>query len=101
MSRTRVERNISFDDEKKKYYVNLDFGRDARGRQIKKTRTFARLSDARKALRLHPRCAAGAKPAECRPHFVRASCTGCWQASRQMHGKSRAAIHGRGCASPS
>ena len=53
MSRTRVERNISFDDEKKKYYVNLDFGRDARGRQIKKTRTFARLSDARRALRLH------------------------------------------------
>lgn len=53
MSRTRVERNISYDDEKKKYYVNLEFGRDARGRQIKKTRTFARLSDARKALRLH------------------------------------------------
>ncbi len=53
MSRTRVERNISYDDEKKKYYVNLDFGRDARGRQIKKTRTFARLTDARKALRLH------------------------------------------------
>ena len=53
MSRTRVERNISFDDEKKKYYVNLDFGRDARGRQIKKTRTFARLTDARRALRLH------------------------------------------------
>ena len=29
MSRTRVERNISYDEEKKKYYVNLDFGRDA------------------------------------------------------------------------
>ena len=53
MSRTRVERNISYDDEKKKCYVNLDFGRDARGRQIKKNRTFARLTDARKALRLH------------------------------------------------
>ena len=53
MSRTRVERNISYDEEKKKYYVNLDFGRDARGHQIKKTRTFARLTDARKALRLH------------------------------------------------
>lgn len=53
MSRTRVERNISYDEEKKKYYVNLDFGRDAHGHQIKKTRTFARLTDARKALRLH------------------------------------------------
>ena len=53
MSRTRVERNISYDEEKKKYYVNLDLGRDAHGHQIKKTRTLARLIDARKALHLH------------------------------------------------
>lgn len=53
MARKRVERNIYFDDEKKKYYVNLDFGKDETGKQIKKYKTFAKITDARKALRLH------------------------------------------------
>lgn len=53
MSRIKVERNIAYDEEKKKYYVNLDFGLDRNGRQLKKTRTFSRLSDARRALRAH------------------------------------------------
>lgn len=53
MSRSKVEHNISYDEEKKKYYVNLDFGLDEHGRQQKKSRTFERLTDARKALRAH------------------------------------------------
>lgn len=53
MPRTRVERNISFDEEKKKYYINLDFGLDEHGSQIKKSKTFSRLTEARKALRAH------------------------------------------------
>lgn len=54
MARKKVERNISYDNERKKYYVNLDFGIDPEtGKQIKKTQTFEKLSQARAALRKH------------------------------------------------
>lgn len=54
MARKKVERNISYDDIRKKYYVNLDFGLDPEtGKQVKKTQTFDKLSAARSALRKH------------------------------------------------
>lgn len=54
MSRKKVERNISYDDVRKKYYVNLDFGIDPEsGKQVKKTQTFDKLTAARSALRKH------------------------------------------------
>ena len=53
MARKRVERNISYDDVRKKFYVNLDFGFGANGKQIKKTQTFSTITEARKALRAH------------------------------------------------
>lgn len=54
MARTKVERNISYDNERKKYYVNLEFGRDPEtGKQIKKTKTFSKITEARAALRKH------------------------------------------------
>lgn len=54
MSRKKVERNISYDDIRKKYYVNLDFGIDPEtGKQVKKTQTFDKLTAARSALRKH------------------------------------------------
>ena len=51
MARTRVQKNIYFDDVKRKYYVNMNFGYDENGKQIKKTKTFSSISDARKALK--------------------------------------------------
>jgi excisionase family DNA binding protein len=54
MSRQKVERNISYDDVRKKYYVNLDFGRDPdTGQRIKTIKTFDKLTEARSALRKH------------------------------------------------
>ena len=54
MARKRVERNISYDSERKKYYVRLDFGIDPKtGTQIRRTQTFDKLSKARAALRKH------------------------------------------------
>jgi len=53
MARKKVERNISYDDERKKYYVNLDFGIDENGKQIKKTKTFNKLTEARNELKEH------------------------------------------------
>jgi len=54
MARKKVERNISYDNLRKKYYVNLDFGIDPEtGRQAKQTKTFAKLTEARAALRHH------------------------------------------------
>ena len=54
IARTKVERNISYDNERKKYYVNLEFGRDPEtGKQIKKTKTFRKITEARAALRKH------------------------------------------------
>ena len=41
MARKKIERNISYDDIRKKYYVNLEYGTDPEtGKQVKKTRTF-------------------------------------------------------------
>ena len=53
MARKKVEKNISYDDEKKTYYVNLDYGKDETGKRIKKNKTFAKISEARKALKDH------------------------------------------------
>lgn len=53
MSRKAVEKNIAYDDIKKKYYVNFDFGINEDGKQIKKTKTFEKISEARKALKEH------------------------------------------------
>ena len=54
MARKKFERNISYDDARKKFYVNLDFGIDPEtGRQVKKSRTFDKLAQARAALRKH------------------------------------------------
>lgn len=54
MARKRVERNIYYDDARKKYYVNFDFGLDPEtGKQTKKMKTFDKITEARAALRKH------------------------------------------------
>lgn len=54
MSRKKIERNISYDDERKVYYVNLDFGSNPEtGKQVKQTKTAAKLTEARAILRRH------------------------------------------------
>lgn len=53
MSRKVKEKNIAYDDIRKKYYVNFDFGVDEEGKQIKKSRTFSKISEARIALKEH------------------------------------------------
>lgn len=54
MSRKSVERNIAYDDVRKKYYITLEYGKDPlTGKQIKKTKTFSKLKQARAALRKH------------------------------------------------
>ena len=52
MARKVVEKNIAYDDQKKKYYVNLDYGKDENGIRNKKTETFLTLSEAKKRLKL-------------------------------------------------
>lgn len=49
MARKTVEKNISYDDVRKKYYVNLDYG-VVDGKRIKKTEVFQRKSDAKRRL---------------------------------------------------
>lgn len=51
MARKTVERNISYDEERKLYYVHLDLGRDENGKRVKQYRTFSSLNQARTALR--------------------------------------------------
>ena len=54
MGRKKIERNISYDDQRQRYYVNLEFGQDPdTGKQIRKTKTFRKLTEARAALRQH------------------------------------------------
>lgn len=52
--RKKVDKNISYDDEKKIYYVSFSYGKNPdTGRYEKQYRTFDKLSDARKARDLH------------------------------------------------
>ena len=51
MARTRVEKNIAYDDEKDLYYVTFDYGKDENGKRHKPTKTFKSKSEAKKALK--------------------------------------------------
>lgn len=51
MARKTVERNISYDDIRKIYYVSMDLGRDKEGRRIKRYQTYRTLHAARVGLR--------------------------------------------------
>jgi integrase len=53
MARKTVETNISYDPERRRYYVSLDFGLDDDGQRIRKYKTFPGLAQARRALREH------------------------------------------------
>lgn len=51
MARKVIERNIAYDDERKKYYVTFNYGNDETGKQIIKRKAFNSKTEARKALR--------------------------------------------------
>lgn len=50
MARKMLEKNIWYDDERKLYYVNLDYGKDKAGKRIRKTETFSKKKDAKNRL---------------------------------------------------
>ncbi len=50
MARKAIERNISYDEGRKLYYVHLDSGKDDQGKRRREYRTFSSLAQARKAL---------------------------------------------------
>ncbi|PYG85722.1 AP2-like DNA-binding integrase family protein [Ruminiclostridium sufflavum DSM 19573] len=51
MARIAVEKNIAYDDNKKLYYVTMDYGKDNTGKRIKTTKTFEKKKDAQTALK--------------------------------------------------
>ena len=51
MARKTVERNISYDDQRKIYYVSMDLGKDESGRRMKRYQTYGTLYAARMGLR--------------------------------------------------
>lgn len=51
MARITVEKNIAFDDEKKLFYVTMDYGKDSTGKRVKTTKTFEKKKDAQIALK--------------------------------------------------
>lgn len=50
MSRKTIERNISYDETRRLYYVHMDSGKNDLGKRCRSYRTFSSLSQARKAL---------------------------------------------------
>ena len=52
MSRKAIARNISYDDEKKLYYVNMDYGRNKQGKRVKTAKTFKTKKEADTALKV-------------------------------------------------
>lgn len=53
MSRKAVERNISYDEDRKRYYVTLQYGKGDDGKPIKQYKCAKTLSEARRLLRTH------------------------------------------------
>ena len=51
MARKTVERNISYDDVRKIYYVSMDLGKDKDGKRLKRYQTYRTLYAARMGLR--------------------------------------------------
>ena len=51
MARKAVERNIAYDDQRRRYYVSMELGRDESGRRIKRYRTYPTLAAARNGLK--------------------------------------------------
>jgi len=51
MARKTIEKNISYDDMKKLYYVNMDYGKDDNGKRIKKIKTCKSKREANKILK--------------------------------------------------
>lgn len=51
MARKTIERNISYDDERKKYYVTFNYGNDDAGKQIVKKKSVDKITEARRALK--------------------------------------------------
>ena len=51
MSRTKVEANISYDEDRALFYVYMDYGRDETGKRVKRYVTYPTLAAARRGLR--------------------------------------------------
>lgn len=51
MARKTVERNISYDDIRRIYYVSMDLGKDKEGKRVKRYQTYRTLHAARTGLR--------------------------------------------------
>jgi integrase len=51
--RVTIEQNIKQDTASKKYYVTFYFGKDETGKNIRKTKVFENLNEARTALKAH------------------------------------------------
>ena len=51
MARKSVERNISYDEARKIYYVSMDLGKDKEGKRVKRYQTYRTLHAARAGLR--------------------------------------------------
>lgn len=51
MGRKRVETNISYDTQRRTYYVYMDYGVDEQGQRMRQYKTYSSLSRARRALR--------------------------------------------------
>ena len=51
MARKTVERNISYDDIRRRWYVSMDLGRDDQGKRRKRYRTYTSFPAARAGLR--------------------------------------------------
>ena len=51
MARKIIEPNISYDEERRRYYLTVDLGRDDAGHRRRQCRTFSTLTAARAARR--------------------------------------------------
>lgn len=51
MARKKIKNNISYDDIRKKYYVTFFYGKDSKGKAVKKTQTYDKLKEAENELK--------------------------------------------------
>ena len=52
MARKAIAKNIAYDEQRKTYYVTMDYGKDEKGKRLKKVETFKELKEAKQALKI-------------------------------------------------
>ena len=94
MARKAVERNISYDTERKLYYVSLEYEPDEQGRRVRRYRTAPTLTKARRILRAHLAQRADRRRGPVRQRLTLEQWLGAWMEQVIVPNRAQTTVYG-------